>query len=102
MKKFIIVYNFERMPENCMECPLHDGNGYPMCTSIERSHGSLAYYFNGDKERNPYCPLRPMPNELEIDFVDNPDSLVWYEYYLGYNACIRVIEELENEIITSD
>ena len=58
------------MPERCVDCPLCEGEGYPLCTAIHKNIGSLAYYFGGDKERNPYCPLRPMPQKMRTDSDD--------------------------------
>lgn len=61
MKSLLIIDK----PNTCVDCRLNDdNNGYPMCVYLHSSHGSLAFHFNGDKERNPYCPLRPLPTDM--------------------------------------
>ena len=76
-QKAILVID---MPERCVDCPLCEGEGYPLCTAIHKSIGSLAYYFGGDKERNLYCPLRPMPKHIGIEFNTYDNT-----YREGYN-----------------
>ena len=80
MKAILVI----DMPKRCVDCPICEDEGYPLCTAIHKNIGSLAYYFGGDKERNPYCPLRPMPHKLQAD---------WYtgKYKEGFNACLEEI-----------
>ena len=110
MKAILVI----DMPERCVDCPLCEGEGYPLCTAIHKSIGSLAYYFGGDKERNPYCPLRPMPQKKEVE-ANRIEDIMHTEYSiegiytnkyiatirlatdklfsLGWNACLKEITE---------
>ena len=90
-EKMILIID---KPNTCTDCRLNDdNNGYPMCVYLHSSHGSLAFHFNGDKERNPYCPLRPMPKEEDIYEVgmDEEDTNAKRQWNKGWNACLKKI-----------
>ena len=89
--KAIIVFDWERMPDNCIECPLCQGEGYPHCTAIYKSHGSLSWYFNGDKKRNPYCPLKPMPSKRKNPITKTFGTPFNKGQAKGWNDCIDEI-----------
>lgn len=88
--KIVAIFDFDEYPKTCKECPCHEGEGYFYCPLIHGSHGSLAWYFNGDKERNPYCPLKPIPQKLKLriqrEWITDYDR-----YEIGYNACLDEI-----------
>ena len=83
-EKMILIID---KPNTCTDCRLNDdNNGYPMCVYLHSSHGSLAFHFNGDKERNPYCPLKPMPEKKEPFYDINEGD---YDKRIdGWNECI--------------
>ena len=89
--KIVAIFDFDEFPKTCKECPKHEGEGYFYCPLIHGSHGSLAWYFNGDKERNPYCPLKPLPEKKDVP----PDYGMMYgnPFGEGWNACIKELEK---------
>ncbi len=88
--KIVAIFDFDEFPKTCKECPCHEGEGYFYCPLIHGSHGSLAWYFNGDKERNPYCPLKPLPQKL--DYASDWED-VEISFRQGRNACLEEIEK---------
>lgn len=100
--KIVAILDFDEYPKTCKECPCHEGEGYFYCPLIHGSHGSLAWYFNGDKERNPYCPIKPMPEKktpsVQLSARHNDEhmeilGLRCTDYEKGWNECIEELEK---------
>lgn len=90
--KIVAIFDFDEFPKTCKECPKHEGEGYFYCPLIHGSHGSLAWYFNGDRERNPYCPLKPIPNKRPVSYHDDLFGDVEKNFRnIGWNDCIEEI-----------
>ena len=91
------------MPEHCYECPLVN---YKHCNAnyfVRRNHGgNISYNFSNEyiheQGRQTWCPLRPLPQELDniSALPEDPNnwSFVHYEslgYEEGWNACLEKI-----------
>lgn len=73
------------MPENCSQCPCYDSM-YEMC--------SYKYKDVVDRTERPnWCPLKPLPEENENEYV-----LEWSRGYQGgWNDCIKAITDDKND-----
>ena len=81
MPKAIILVT--DMPSSCYECDMLVGNNV-VCVTNER--------FNFAMSRPAGCPLKPMPEKVELSFVDHGQDQI----AMGWNACIdKIIEEGE-------
>ena len=87
MKAILVV----EMPSNCGECSI--------CASWQESAFSTREYWcpsmdNKDVEPNKkpdWCPLKPMPEKMQVcGKYPQPDGIV-PSYKIGYNACIDEI-----------
>lgn len=83
MNKAILI--LDKMPENCMECPLRFKDGDTDDWFRFRCHISKDQIPKEDRLWN--CPLKPMPEKKQ---KDNSNELN-LGYELGYNACIDEI-----------
>lgn len=98
MSKAILVID---MPSCCEECFALDFHGdYPRCMITDEQRG---YTFNTRTQRMTYCPLKPVPEKINIpDFDDtikannkNAEEVGMYMYDRGidrgYNLCVDKI-----------
>lgn len=80
------------MPNCCDECFILDDNGdYPMCRFTQEIRG---YNFRTRERKMDRCPLRPMPEKVEISTDEKLcNTIDWYDLGTkrGYNACIDKI-----------
>ena len=77
MSKAILMID---MPSCCDECFALDDNGdYPFCIITQEQRG---YNFRTREQKMDRCPLKPIPNKVEI-FMDD-----WAE---GCNICLEDI-----------
>ena len=77
MSKAILVMD---MPESCDKCPLFSGFYTDMTC---RANGYGIDYPYPDKDRQDWCPLKPMPEKVDIPYLATWDD--------GWNACIDKI-----------
>lgn len=92
MNKAILVID---MPKSCYKCPMmfDDGNG--IWCGVERDKdGDMhmrVHYYCDENGRASWCPLKPMPNEREVNMLKQNE----YEVALneGWNACLEEIEK---------
>ena len=76
MKAILVL----EMPENCFKCKLQD---WANCRIVKGCH-------TGDT-RPDWCPLKPMPEKMQVcGKYPQPDGIV-PSYKIGYNACIDEI-----------
>ena len=76
MKAILVI----DMPENCLKCKLQD---WANCRIVKGCH-------TGDT-RPDWCPLKPMPEKMQVcGKYPQPDGIV-PSYKIGYNACIDEI-----------
>lgn len=68
------------MPNNCLECPLHDVE-YNYCVANDDAHSNTYIY-----ERESWCPLRLLPEKK-----GNPIYKVVGTYEDGFDACLKEI-----------
>lgn len=77
MKAILVL---DEMPENCFKCKLQD---WANCRIVKGCH-------TGDT-RPDWCPLKPMPEKMQVcGKYPQPDGIV-PSYKIGYNACIDEI-----------
>lgn len=82
MEKGIIVVD---VPEKCSECIFSnpDGDYCPF-------HGAISYVEYDDKKPD-WCPIRPLPEKMEVcGTYPQPDGIT-ASYKVGWNACIDEI-----------
>ena len=77
MKAILVI----DMPNECDECPLQDG---------ERCYARQDWISTISNWR---CPLKPMPNKRVPDGSET-DQI--YGCYVGWNACLEVLEDSQN------
>lgn len=92
MSKGILI--FEKIPENCSECPgcQHDGYYSPMKCHLGSKFNDN--FLNGANllVRPNWCPLKPVPekhNELSIEEYEF--GKLGLAFTQGYNACLKEI-----------
>lgn len=77
MSKAVLVID---MPKNCLHCKLQD---WANCRIVKGCH-------TGDT-RPDWCPLRPMPEKMQVCGVYPQKDGIVPSYKIGYNACIDEI-----------
>lgn len=89
MSKAILVLD---MPENCSNCPCLDD--CDNCLAVGTSYTDVDVL----KEKPEWCPLKPLPEKMQVcGRYPQPDG-VTPSYKFGFNACIDVI--LKNNDLT--
>lgn len=91
MKAILVI----DMPKSCVKCEFHE------CSYYESFNGDFDFHHycnrtrtvieNVDTERANDCPLKPMPNEREVNMMKQNE----YEVALneGWNACLEELEK---------
>ena len=85
MKAILVI----DMPSVCEDCFYHitDVRGYHYCGLTQCF---MSKDIDVETEKEPWCPLRPLPDRKNVDFHPN------IPYALGWNACIdEIIGETE-------
>lgn len=87
MQKAILVMD---MPDRCCNCPMNFWNNCGILQYNWQPHRIE----NPSTERLPNCPLRPVPEKIDMykSITQDPDYSA--EYGFGYNDCIdEILEE---------
>ena len=79
MKAILVI----DMPENCIECPLHQRYCGAICRALEKEHTDERFYHRED-----WCPLRPMPIKKEALMGMGKIN---FGKALGWNDCLDEI-----------
>ena len=94
MKALLII---ETMPSNCMECKYC---GWSARDEEKRACMLLeGWFLNGEdieENRSVLCPLKPMPKSMPYEQTDTQTVKavkIDNGFRLGWNACLRRIEE---------
>lgn len=87
MKAILVL---DEMPSSCLECPIGKNMSIPLETCIQCPLGKCA--IDAETEvRQDWCPLKPMPEKMQVcGKYPQPDGIV-PSYKIGYNACIDEI-----------
>ena len=87
MSKAILVMD---MPKNCLECPLGKNMSIVIETCIQCPLGKCA--IDAETETIPdWCPLKPMPQKMQVCGKYPQEDKIVPSYKIGYNACIDEI-----------
>lgn len=78
--KAVLVIDISEMPKNCLNCPME--NSYSGTSVICKK------VWTG-KERPEWCPLRPLPEKLDLSKY--PNGSMTKEIAEGYNICLDEI-----------
>ena len=81
MKAILVL----EMPSSCEECNFHQ---YGICHAVRKCITGTPKEL---KEKPDWCPLKPMPEKMQVcGKYPQPDGIV-PSYKIGYNACIDEI-----------
>ena len=86
MKAILIL---DKMPENCMECPLRFKDGDTDDWFRFRCHMSTDQIPKEGRLNN--CELKPLPEKVETPKIIQEQIDGWHKLageYIGWNACI--------------
>lgn len=86
MSKAILVMD---MPKSCNECMLQEYDTI-FCCCINDNEKEKYVSFDSKNERHKLCPLKEVPEEIDLDDIDEYDD-DQYNFAKGYNACIGEI-----------
>ena len=84
MKAILVI----DMPENCIDCPLHQRYCGAVCRALEKEHTDDRFY-----QKEEWCPLRPMPNKLPLEsgsIMNTFKESTKYKH-IGWNDCLDEI-----------
>lgn len=92
MGKAILIMD---MPESCYDCRYCNGKGskHPSCALTNYAGGYQTMLVDEIRSRrSSWCPLRELPEKMEIcGKYPQPDGIV-PSYKVGWNACIDAME----------
>lgn len=89
MAKAVLVMD---MPESCDKCPLFFGFYADMTC---RANGYGIDYPYPDKDRQDWCPLKPIPEKVTKSIHDSDETWFWNQ---GWNHCIdKILGEGESD-----
>ena len=78
------------IPENCDICPFCNNCDYT-CEVFQIRNEKYTYEVPSDGVKPDWCPLRPMPEKMQVcGKYPQPDRIV-PSYKIGWNACIDEI-----------
>lgn len=72
------------MPRNCWGCPCNevDSDGMSWCNALAKNT------IHSNVERQPWCPLKPLPIFKAVDLNDSRDVMMFCH---GWNTCLAEI-----------
>jgi len=91
MKAILLI---DEMPNNCLDCPCSFvAKDIHICEALE---DVVLSKNNMENERPSWCPLKPMPKSMPYEQTDTQTVKavkIDNGFRLGWNACLKEIEE---------